>query len=107
MTVSTNTDVLYTLYELSLTFILLLPKELLVRWARDVYDFDEKEIVGTVELVTDSTFEVDRVSIQGFPRQIPDDNPNRIPSLVVPGPAFPGVLMRSNSLHCVLFTLDT
>ena len=45
---------------------------------------------GTVELVTDSTFEVAQVSIQGFPKQIPDDNPNRFPSLVVPGPFLPG-----------------
>ena len=69
--------------------------------------FDESQEAATVELVTDSTFEVDRVSIQGFPRQIPDGDPNRIDSLVVPGPAFPGMLIRSNSLHCVLFTLDT
>ena len=70
-----------------MTTILLLPKELLVRWASDVYVFDESQMTGTVQLVTDSTFEVDQVSIQGFPRQIPDDNPNRIDSLVVPGPA--------------------
>ena len=69
--------------------------------------FDESQITGTVELVTDSTFEVDRVSIQGFPRQIPDGDANRFDSLVVPGPSSPGMLMRSNSLHCVLFTLDT
>ena len=67
--------------------------------------FDESQEAATVELVTDSTFEVDRVSIQGFPRQITDGDPNRIDSLVVPGPA--GMLMRSNSLHCVPFTLDT
>ncbi len=78
-----------------------------VSWATDVYIFDESQVVGTVELVTDSTFEEERVSIQGFPRQIPDGNPNRIDSLVVPGPAFPGMLMRSHSLVCVLFTLDT
>ena len=52
--------------------------------------FDENQVAATVELVTDSTFEVDQVSIQGFPRQIPDDNPNRFPSLVVPGPVFSG-----------------
>ena len=92
---------------LSLTFIILFPEELIVNWAENVYIFDEGQTAGTVELVTDSTFEVDRVSIQGFPRQIPDGDPNRIDSLVVPGPAFPGMLMSSNSLHCVLFTLDT
>ena len=70
-----------------MTTILLLPKELLVHWARDVYVFDEGQITGTVELVIESTFEVDQVSIQGFPRHIPDGNPNRIDSLVVPGPA--------------------
>ncbi len=91
---------------LSLTLIIILPKELLVRWARDVYVFDESQIAGTVELVTDSTFEEAQVVIQGFPRQIPDGDPNRIDSLVVPGPAFPGMLIRSNSLHCVLFTLE-
>ena len=90
---------------LSLALIIILPKELLVRWARDVYVLDESQITGTVELVTDSTFEVGQVIIQGFPRQIPDGDPNRIDSLVVPGPAFPGMLIRSNSLHCILFTL--
>ena len=89
---------------LSLPFIILSPKELLVRWATDVYIFDESQMTGTVQLVTDSTFEVAQVSIQGFPRQIPDGDPNRFPSLVVPGPSFPGVL---NSPPCVLFTLDT
>ena len=69
--------------------------------------FDESQITGTVELVTASTFEEAQMSIQGFSRQIPDGNPNRIDSLVVPGPAFPGALMRSNSFHCVPFTLDT
>ena len=52
-----------------------------------MYVFDEGQITGTVELVIESTFEVDQVSIQGFPRHIPDGNPNRIDSLVVPGPA--------------------
>ena len=98
---------LYTLHEISLTLFICFPKELFVRWASDVYVFDESQIAGTVELVTESTFEVDQVNIHGFPRQIPDGDPNRIDSLVVPGPAFPGILMRSNSLHCVLFTLDT
>ena len=69
--------------------------------------FDESQITGTVELVTDSTFEVAEVSIQGFPRQMPDGDPNRIDSLVVPGPTFPGMVMRSDGLHCVLFILDT
>ncbi len=52
--------------------------------------FDESQVTGTVELITDSTFEEAQVSIQGFPRQIPDGDPNRFPSLVVPGPSFPG-----------------
>ena len=79
--------ILYTLHELSLTLFIRFPKELIVHWASDVYVFDEGQITATVELVTDSTFEVDQVSIQGFPRQIPDGNPNRIDSLVVLGPA--------------------
>ena len=62
---------------------------LIVHWAQDVYEFTESQL-ATVELVTNSTFEVAQVSIQGFPRQIPDDNPNRLASLVVPGPAFVG-----------------
>ena len=65
------------------------PSELIVRWATDVYKFIEGQ-QATVELVTDSKFEVSRVSIQGFPRQIPDGHPNHLPSLIVPGPAFPG-----------------
>ena len=68
---------------------LLFPSELIVRWATDVYEFTEGQIV-TVELVTDSKFEVSRVSIQGFPRQIPNGHPNHLPSLVVPGPVFGG-----------------
>ena len=48
--------------------------------------FSENQIAANVELVTDSEFEVNQVSIQGFPRQIPNGNPNRFPSLVVPGP---------------------
>ena len=63
---------------------------MVVRWATDVYVFDEGQVTGTVELVTDSTFEVAQVSIQVFPRQIPDGSPNCIDSLVVPGPAFVG-----------------
>ena len=69
-----------------------------------IYVLDESQITATVELVTDSSFEVAQVSIQGFSRQIPDRNLNRIDSLVVPAPDLPGTLMRSNSLPCVLFT---
>ena len=69
---------------------------MVVRWATDVYIFDENQVVATVELVTDSIFEVANVSIQGFPRQIPDGNPNRIDSLVVPGPAGE---VKLSSLH--------
>ena len=68
---------------------LFLLSELIVRWATDVYEFTESQI-ATVELVTDSKFEASRVSIQGFPKWIPDGHPNRFPSLVVPGPAFSG-----------------
>ena len=70
-------------------FCFLVYLALIVRWAQDVYEFTESQL-ATVELVTDSTFEVAQVSIQGFPRQIPDGDPNRFPSLVVPGPAFTG-----------------
>ena len=87
------------------TFIILFPKELIVHWAQDVYAFDESQITATVELVTDSTFEVAEVSIQGFPRQIPNGDTNRIDSFFVPGPAFPGMLVRSDGLHCLLFAL--
>ena len=97
--------VLYTLYKI--TFITLFSKELLVHWATEIYVFDENQVTATVELVTDSTFEMAQISIQGVSRQIPDENPNRIDSLVVPGPALPSTLMRSNSFHCVLFALDT
>ena len=83
--------------------IILFPKELLVRWATDVYVFDEGQVVGSVELVTVSTFEMVNVSIQGFPRQIPDGDPNRIDSLVVPGPAFPGMVMRQTA-YVVFFS---
>ena len=69
--------------------------------------FDESQVTGTVELVTNSTFEVDRVSIQGFPRQIPDGDPNRFPSLVVPGPCFPGTGEVKQPSLCILLTLDT
>ena len=87
-------------------FIILFPKELVIRWATDVYVFGESEI-GIVELVTDSTFEVSQVSIQGFPRQISDDNPNRFPSLVVPGPSYPGTGEMKQPSFCILLTLET
>ena len=65
--------------------------------------FGESQRKGTVELVTDSTFEEAQVSIQLFPRQIPDGSPNRIDSLVVPGPAFPGkYLIKVKELLCTL-----
>ena len=70
-------------------FLAIVPSELIVRWDTDVYQFTESQI-ATVELVTDSKFDISRVNIQGFPRQIPDGHPNRFPSLVVPGPTFPG-----------------
>ena len=65
------------------------PSALVVRWARDVYEFTESE-VAAVELVTDSIFEVSRISIQGVPRRIPFGFRNYFPTLVVPGPAFSG-----------------
>ena len=89
MTVSTNEYVLYTLYELTVINI--------------YYSF---QVTGTVQLVTDSTFEVERVTIQGSPRQIPDGDPNRFSSLEVPGPSIPGGEVKQPSL-CILFTLDT
>ena len=67
--------------------------------------FDESQVTGTVELVTNSTFEIAQVWIQGFPRQIPDGNPNRYPSLVVPGPYFAGEVKQPSL--CILLTLDT
>ena len=96
--------VLHTLYELTtMNIYYSFPKELIVRWASDVYEFDEGQVAATVELVTDSTFEVSQVSIQGFPKQIPNGDPNRIDSLVVPGPAFPGVYLFE--VKQLLFTL--
>jgi len=92
---------------LNINFIILFLEELLVHWARDVYEFDESQIAGTVELVTDSTFEAARVSIPGFPRQIPSEDPNRFPSLVVPGPSFPGTREIKQPSLCILFLLDT
>ena len=64
-----------------------LPQALIVHWATDVYEFTESQLAGTVELVTDSNFEELRVSIQGFPRRIPDGHPNRFPTLLLPGPS--------------------
>lgn len=61
--------------------------ELIVHWAKDFYVFSEGDAKARIGLVVDSEFEVDQVSILGGPRQIPDEHPNRIPSLVVPGPA--------------------
>ncbi len=63
-------------------------------------------MTATVELVTNSKFEVGQVSIQGFPIQIPDGDPNRFPSLVVPGPSFPGVGEVKQPSMCILLTFD-
>ena len=70
-------------------------------WAQDVYEFTESS-KATVELVTDTKLEETQIVIQGFPRQIPNGHPNRLPNLVVPGLAFPGEnrIMELN----VLFT---
>ena len=60
-----------------------------MRWARKFYDFNENEshyATATVELVTDSVFEVSQVTIQGDPRWIPDSDPSTLPSLEVVGP---------------------
>ena len=73
---------------INILFFLIL-SELIVHWATDVYQFSESQIKATVQLVTDSNFEAIQVSVQGFPRQIPDGHPNRFPSLVVPGPVIP------------------
>ena len=75
------------------------------RWARDVYEFTESDI-ATVELVTGSNFEVTQVVIEGFPRQIPDGHPNRLPNLVVPGPAYPGERLNRKVKLLVLFTIS-
>ena len=61
-----------------------------MRWGKDFYEFTEGDLVTEVELVTDSNFEVEQISIQGFPRQIPERHSNHISSLVVPGPVSPG-----------------
>ena len=55
-----------------------------------------------MELVTDSKFEVTQVVIQGFPKQIPDGHLNRLPNLVVPGPAFQGETEQKNQTHCLV-----
>ena len=104
MMVSTNEYVLYTC-TLYCNIYFLFPKELLVHWARDVYEFNESQMTATVELVTNSTFEVGQVSILGFPRQIPDGDPNRFPALFVPGPSFSGEVKQPSM--CILLTLDT
>ena len=70
-----------------LSFLL---SELIVRWATDVYQFLESQTGATVELLTDSNFQAFQVNVQGFPRQIPNGHPNRIPSIIEPGPNFPG-----------------
>ena len=59
--------------------------ELLIRWARDFYEFSENEL-ARVELFTDSDFEVASVAISGRPRRIPDSDPSTLPSLEVLGP---------------------
>ena len=64
---------------------MLIASELIVRWAQDVYEFQEGQ-VATVELVTDSDFEVASVAISGHPRRIPDSDPSTLPSLEVLGP---------------------
>ena len=67
------------------TTSLLIPLELIVRWARDFYECQEGQPV-TVELVTDSDFEVASVAISGRPRRIPDSDPSTRPSLDLLGP---------------------
>lgn len=66
------------------------PAELIVRWAKDFYEFMEGDMVTEVELVTDSVIEVDHVSISGLPLQIHDGHVTRISPLVLPGPFNPG-----------------
>ena len=68
-----------------MTFSCFLPSVLIVRWAQDFYAFREDEI-ATVQLNTDSILEVDEVSIQGRPMQIPNSSSNHFEPLVVPGP---------------------
>ena len=56
-----------------------------MRWAQDFYEYQEDQVT-TVELVTDSDFEVASVAISGHPRRIPDSDPSTIPSLDLLGP---------------------
>ena len=56
-----------------------------MRWARDFYVCQEVQAT-TVELVTDSDFEVASVAISGRPRRIPDSDPSTLPSIEVLGP---------------------
>ena len=56
-----------------------------MRWAQDFYEFQEGQVI-TVELVTDSDFEVASVAISGRPRRIPDSDPSTLPSIEVLGP---------------------
>ena len=76
---------------------------LIVRWATDVYEFNEGEIAA-VELVTDSNFEVDQISIQGFPKAIHDTRNNQYPELLVPGPVKDGKsdLFSEKNLQCII-----
>ena len=57
-----------------------------------------------VELVIDSKIEVDQISIQGSPEQIPADDPNRLLSLKVSGP-FRGTVRVAVSLDCACDSL--
>ena len=102
MTVSTTEYVLYRLHAMTiikhlLFFSLFFPKELLVRWTRNVYEFTESEI-ATVELEAVNHGEY-YVPIQGFPQQITNEHPNYFPTLVVPGPAFPGKGHCAQTMH--------
>ena len=56
-----------------------------MRWAKDFYEFGENEL-ATVELVTESNFEVASIAISGRPGRIPDNDPISRPSLQVCGP---------------------
>ena len=56
-----------------------------MRWAQDFYEFQEGQVI-TVELVTDSDFEVASVAISGRPSRIPDSDPSTLPSLDLLGP---------------------
>ena len=67
------------------TFPVTIPSELIVHWAQNFYDYQEGQVT-TVELVTNSDFEVAQVTIQGRPRWIPDSDPSTLPSIEVLGP---------------------